>query len=228
MFARLLLALSMVALPLHAWAKDDFLKPEQAYRYSTRVDGDRLIVSWNIEPGYYLYRKRMHVASPTATVQVGEPEWPKGEDHTDEYFGTQEIYRGKVDVPVPLVFQGARPSKLDVELKLQGCADTGLCYPPQTWKTEVAVPPTSTSAADSTPGAGSAPTSLRSMFPSKSRSGQEEFLPPDDAFRFGASMLEPGSVGLTWVIADHYYLYRDRIHISTDTPNVQIGTPALP
>ncbi|HKE95547.1 MAG TPA: protein-disulfide reductase DsbD, partial [Povalibacter sp.] len=137
-------------------------------------------------------------------------------------------YRGKVDVPVPLVFQGARPSKLAVELKLQGCADAGLCYPPQTWKTEVAVPPAATSAAASSHGAGSAPTSLRSMFPSKSRSGQEEFLPPDDAFRFGASMLEPGSVGLTWVIADHYYLYKDRIHISTDTPNVQIGTPALP
>ena len=41
-----------------------------------------------------------------STVQLGEPAWPKGEDHTDEYFGTQEIYRGKVEVPVPFTIPG--------------------------------------------------------------------------------------------------------------------------
>ena len=235
MFARLLLALSMAALPLHGWAKDEFLPPEQAYRYSTRVDGDQLIVSWAIEPGYYLYRKRMRVASPMASVQVGEPAWPRGEDHTDEYFGTQEIYRGKVDVPVPLVFHGPRPAKVAVELKLQGCADAGLCYPPLTWKTEVPVPPASASAAAAPAAAASATAantgpSLRSFLRpgSGSAAGQQDFLPPDEAFRFGASMLQPDTVALTWVIADHYYLYKDRIHISTDTPNVQIGTAVLP
>jgi thiol:disulfide interchange protein DsbD len=221
MFARLLLALSIAALPLHGWAKDDFLPPEQAYRYSTRVEGDQLIVSWNIEPGYYLYRKRMRVAAPMATVQLGEPAWPKGESHTDEYFGTQEIYRHKIDVPVPLVFQGERPPRLAVELKLQGCADAGLCYPPLTWKTEVAVPAATASAAAAT-----GQDSLRSLLHPGPK--QDEFLPPDEAFRFGAGMMQPDSVALTWVIADHYYLYKDRIHISTDTPNVQVGTPVLP
>ena len=84
-------------------AKDDFLSPDRAYRYTTRVEGDRLIVAWDIEPGYYLYKKKMGVVSTTADAQLGEPQWPKGEDHTDEYFGTQEIYRGKVEVPVPIV-----------------------------------------------------------------------------------------------------------------------------
>ena len=82
----------------------------------------------------------MGVASTVSTVQLGEPAWPKGEDHTDEYFGTQEIYRGKVDVPVPFTIAGVRPAKLALELRLQGCADAGLCYPPQKWKTEVALP----------------------------------------------------------------------------------------
>ena len=31
-----------------ASAKDDFLPPEQAYRYTARVEGDRVIVAWNI------------------------------------------------------------------------------------------------------------------------------------------------------------------------------------
>ena len=36
------------------------------------------------------------------------------------------------------------------------------------------------------------------------------------------------SVALTWVIADGYYLYKDKISVTTDTPNVQIGKPVLP
>ena len=36
------------------------------------------------------------------------------------------------------------------------------------------------------------------------------------------------SVALTWIIADGYYLYKHRIAVTTDTPNVQIGTPVLP
>ena len=108
--AALALALSLLALIQPALAKDDFLPPEKAYRYSVRTEGDRVVVSWKIEPGYYLYRKKMAVASSMATVQLGEPAWPKGEDHTDEYFGTQEIYRGTVDVPVPFTVHSPRAS----------------------------------------------------------------------------------------------------------------------
>src|SRR5688500_4862002 len=137
-----------------AVAKDDFLPPEVAYQYSTRVQGDQLIVTWKIEKGYYLYKKKMAVAvapaTPTnspspvergkdgmgasAAVQLGTTAWPKGELHKDEYFGEQEIYRGTVEIPTPIIVQGARPTKFPLELKLQGCADAGLCYPPLTWK----------------------------------------------------------------------------------------------
>jgi thioredoxin:protein disulfide reductase len=202
-----------------ASAKDDFLPPEQAYRYTARVEGDRVIVAWNIEPGYYLYKKKMGVVSAASTVQVGEPLWPKGEDHTDDYFGTQEIYRGKVEVPVPFTVAGAQPDKLAIELRLQGCADAGLCYPPQKWKTEVALP-----AAGKSAGGG-----LSSLLGKKSpAAGAGEFLPPDAAFRFGAGLPQPDSIPLTWVIADGYYLYKAKISIESATPNVQIGKPVLP
>jgi thiol:disulfide interchange protein DsbD len=202
-----------------ASAKDDFLPPERAYRYATRVEGDRVIVAWNIEPGYYLYKKKMGVVSATSTAQLGEPLWPKGENHTDEYFGTQEIYRGKVEVPVPFTIPGVRPGKLALELRLQGCADAGLCYPPQKWKTEVALP-----AAGKSAGGGLA--SLLGKKPAGAAEG--DFLPPDEAFRFGAGLPQPDSIPLTWVIADGYYLYKDKISIESTTPNVQLGKPVLP
>ncbi len=218
-----------------ASAADNFLPPEQAYKYSTRVDGDQLVVTWKIEKGYYLYKNKLAVAVATATgapapAERGEdgrgasrsvtltPAWPKGELHKDEFFGEQEIYRGTVDIPVAMAFEGARPAKLPLELKLQGCADAGLCYPPLTWKSDVALPAAS----------GQKP-SLRSLFTSKvPMTASDEFLPPDQAFKFGAAMERPDSVALTWIIADGYYLYKSSIEVVTDSPNVQIGAPILP
>lgn len=219
MIERLVLLLSVsIGLAGMAHAKDDFLSPDKAYRYTTRVEGERLIVSWDIEKGYYLYKKKMGVVSTTADAQLGEPLWPKGEDHTDEYFGTQEVYRGKVEVPVPIVISAARPPLLNVELRLQGCADAGLCYPPQRWKTEVKLPAAAAS------GGG-----LSALLGKKSApGGQNEFLPPDEAFRFGAGLPQADSVPLTWVIADGYYLYKSRIAIESATPGVQLGKPVLP
>ncbi len=217
---RVLAALGLLLwLPASAVARDDFLPPQQAYKYSVRAAGDQIFVTWTIEPGYYLYKDKMSVASALSSVQLGEPKWPRGEDHEDDYFGRQEIYRGKVEVPVPVIATAARPSKLPIELKLQGCADAGLCYPPLTWKTEVSLP-----AGASSP----APSNARSLFPSTRASSQEDFLPPDEAFRFGASMLRPDAVALTWIIAEDYYLYKDRIQVATTTNNVQLGKISLP
>ncbi len=211
--------LAQLLLIAAASAKDEFLPPERAYRYTTRVEGDRVIVAWTVEPGYYLYKKKMGVVSATSTAQLGEPLLPKGEDHTDEFFGTQEIYRGKIEVPVPFTIPGVRPEKLALELRLQGCADAGLCYPPQKWKTEVALP-----AAGKSAGGG-----LSALLGKKSGTGNPgDFLPPDAAFRFGAGLPQPDSIPLTWVIADGYYLYKDKISVETSTPNVQIGKPVLP
>lgn len=219
-------ALCTVALLAGLWlvpatAADDFLPPQQAYRYAARVEGDRLILTWTIEKGYYLYKNKMGVASSLSTVQLGQPAWPRGEDHEDEYFGKQEIYRGTVEVPVPISIAGARPAKLPLELKLQGCADAGLCYPPQKWQTEVALPAAGTAAPS---GNGS---DLRSFFKSN-KPATDDFLPPDQAFKFGAGMERADSVALTWVIADGYYLYRHSVSVASRTANVQIGKPVLP
>lgn len=204
-----------------AFAKDDFLRPEEAYRYTVRAEGDRVIVRWTVEPGYYLYKAKMGVASPLSSVQLADPAWPRGEDHEDEFFGKQEIYRGTFEVPVALVnHSGGRPQTLPLELKLQGCADAGLCYPPLTWKTNVQM-----GAASATSRAQSAAPLFKS---NRATTQPDDFLPPDEAFRFAASMLRADAVALTWIIAEDYYLYKERIQVTTTTPNIQLGQVQLP
>jgi thioredoxin:protein disulfide reductase len=60
------------------------------------------------------------------------------------------------------------------------------------------------------------------------RTSGDDFLPPDQAFRFDA--LEGGSdqVQLNWEIAEGYYLYRSRIKVATTSAAAQLGSPQFP
>jgi thiol:disulfide interchange protein DsbD len=55
-----------------------------------------------------------------------------------------------------------------------------------------------------------------------------DLLEPDKAFAFTAEIGEGTSVDVSWDIADGYYMYRDRIRFSTDTPGITLGDPELP
>ena len=55
---------------------------------------------------------------------------PKGENHYDEYFGEQEVFRQSVDATFSVPPSDAK--SVEVKVTYQGCADAGLCYPPMT------------------------------------------------------------------------------------------------
>ncbi len=57
---------------------------------------------------------------------------------------------------------------------------------------------------------------------------EQDLLTPDQAFRFSADIVDPATLRVTWDIADGYYLYRDRIRFSTDTPGIELGEVVLP
>lgn len=116
----------------------EFLPPEQAFVLSVHAAGPREIVArWDIAEHYYLYRSRF--AFDAADGAIGEPRLPAGETKHDPYFGDVEIYRDSVEVRIPVAEPG-RSRALDLELRYQGCADAGLCYPPQTRTVPVRLP----------------------------------------------------------------------------------------
>ena len=57
---------------------------------------------------------------------------------------------------------------------------------------------------------------------------EQDLLEPDQAFRFSADLVDPATIRVTWDIADGYYLYRDRIRFSTDTPGIELREAELP
>lgn len=109
----------------------DFLPVREAFRLSL-VDStnEQVKLRFVAAEGYYLYRHRFQFKASDAEVVIGEARMPAGEQKTDEYFGEVEVYYGVLDIELPIQNPNDRPFTLQVGY--QGCADKGLCYPPET------------------------------------------------------------------------------------------------
>ena len=133
---RLALLITLL-LPLGAQAQwfsqnDDeaqFLPVDEAFQPSAWHDGETLYVGIKNAEGYYLYRHQFEVTTATEGLSLGEPDLPAGEAKSDEFLGDVNVFYDSV------VFQSAlspgHRGPLEVTLTFQGCADAGLCYPPE-------------------------------------------------------------------------------------------------
>jgi len=111
-----------------ARADADFLDPEIAFKLAARAVDERTVeLTYTVAPGYYLYREQFKFAANGATL--GAPVLPAGKTKFDETFQkTVETYRDVVRITIPV--QRASPG-FQLLATNQGCADKGLCYPPQ-------------------------------------------------------------------------------------------------
>src|SRR6516164_1548965 len=136
---------------------DDFLPPDQAFRFDALAEGtDRVRLNWEIADGYYLYRARIKVKTSSTSAQLGAPQFPPGQVKTDEYFGKQEVYHHELIATVPVARASGAPLELPLEVTYQGCADAGLCYPPQTKTLSVRLPGMASGGAPGSPDQGAA------------------------------------------------------------------------
>jgi thiol:disulfide interchange protein DsbD len=128
---RLLAALTLLFVSLMLLAApgraQDFLDPAQAFKFSARMDGERTaVVTYDIALGYYMYRERFKFTATGA--KLGEPQIPPGKVKYDQTFEKNvETYHGSVTIRIPVESGGA----FTLNATSQGCADAGLCYPPQ-------------------------------------------------------------------------------------------------
>ncbi|WDU63737.1 protein-disulfide reductase DsbD [Pseudomonas poae] len=104
---------------------------------SERLASGETQLYWQIADGYYLYKQRMKFDG-----LAEKPVLPQGEPHSDEFFGEQEVYRQGLEVKIPAGTTG------QVKLGWQGCADAGLCYPPQSITVDLGGPSVAPATAD--------------------------------------------------------------------------------
>jgi thioredoxin:protein disulfide reductase len=220
-------------------ADEEFLLPEQAFQVTAAADGaDAVRVRWTIADGYYLYKSKFRFTSPFPDVALGDPELPTAQRKQDAFFGEVEVYRGQVEIRIP-VTRRTSADTLTIEAACQGCADAGLCYPPQRQTLVVRLPQAAAVTA-AVPVA--APTTLTGGRPGGPISGiaqslgaqvgagiDDDLLTAEQAFIFQAEVGAPERIDLTWDIAPGTYLYRDKVEIALDgATDVTLGSFQLP
>lgn len=118
---------------LTAESEPEFLPVDQAFRVSVRArDAHTLVAEFVPAKGYYLYRDKLAVVlSADSGVAVKSLSLPRGEVKNDPNFGDTEVFHGPVQALVALERKGGGEQRVGVEAKFQGCAEAGLCYPPE-------------------------------------------------------------------------------------------------
>jgi len=229
-------ALLLPALPQTApgLTQDELLPPDRAFAFSARAEGpDTIVAEWRIAPGYYLYRDKIRFETPTPGFTLGEPRLPKGKIKDDEFFGRVEIFRQRLEVRIPVRRDPGAGRTLELVAHSQGCADVGVCYPPQrqvallSLPAAAAAPPPAAKTADRAPGDGPL-AALSRLARSLGGDAGDGFLPPEEAFRLSVRAAGPGLVEARWEIAEGYYLYRDKLGFAPAAEGVRVGEPRLP
>lgn len=118
---------------LDQWMNDSpeqqFLSVDEAFQVSvTRLDDERVAVHWQVTPEHYVYKNKILLRDGNGADLSHAAMLPEGIQKDDEFFGRVEIFDHDFEVIANLPV-GAIAT---LEVEYQGCADAGLCYPPQT------------------------------------------------------------------------------------------------
>jgi len=222
----ILLLLACLLLPsAHAADEDNLLPPEEAFRFTaSESQTGVLLASWDIAEGYYLYRSKFKFNSDDDT-QLAQAKLPTGEKKHGEFFGEIETYRGHIDISIPYTRNNSSGNTLELEAIYQGCADIGVCYPPQ--KMTLPIQLSQTDSTDSS--ANKSPLGILKNLNNNLGTDEPELLNPDQAFIFKAELNGPNSLVTEWIVAEGYYLYKDKIKMALqDSTGLSLGDPTFP
>ena len=109
---------------------EGFLPVDEAFRPTLSAEGSAVKIHFEIAEGYHLYRERMSLETTPEQSGLQDTQMPDGIVQYDpnleqdmEFYSHQVAYQGR--------FEAAASSTV-LHLNYQGCAEAGLCYPPQT------------------------------------------------------------------------------------------------
>lgn len=239
---------------LNAAAFPEVLPVNQAFQVSAEaLDKEQIRLKWKVTDGYYLYRKKFAVSSKNPDVQIPPLDslnFPAGEIKVDPNFGEMEVYHQDVIFQLPITRSESAQQALELELeaKYQGCADAGLCYPPQKQilkvqlaaldnldKTPPAEPLDNTDANSDNkalePPTQASPPAVKTIKPPPATPSDPavEPVPVDQAFKYNLVAVDQKTLVAHWDIQPDHQLYRSKISFSTQgNEDFHLGTPLFP
>ncbi len=120
--------------------EDELLRPEQAFvPLIMSTQADEIELQWQIEPGYYLYRDKLgFTLSDAGSAAIIASDIDEGVMQHDEFFGDVRVLRNIANATLKLSpAVSVAPTQALLSIKYQGCADIGVCFPPETFEVPV-------------------------------------------------------------------------------------------
>ena len=109
------------------FAENDLLNVDEAFIFSAEVKKNKIIASWEIKPGYYLYKKSISIQDSNNIIEHNFVS--KNELRVfDEFFGESIIFKGYLSVVADIVDNDFSKFN-DIKVAYQGCAEGKYCYP---------------------------------------------------------------------------------------------------
>jgi thioredoxin:protein disulfide reductase len=200
------------------------LPPEQVFQASAKaVSPNQIELTWTITKGYSLYRKNMSFETDSPGIKLGDAVFPAGKIKHDEMLGDIEHYREQLKVDLPVTTTKGS-SSIQLVAHYQGCADIGVCYPPQEKTLDVTLP-----ASVVTANVSPIDSLVKGISEIKANVSQAELLPPDQAFQFTSTVKDPNTLHVSWLAAEGYYLYREKFKLALiGSDKVKLGDYSTP
>ncbi len=109
----------------------NFLHPDDAFEVLVTLSKQgQSQITFKIVKGYYLYKSKFSLKIEKTDEHLLVLNLPTGEMKNDPAFGEVEIYRTNVTFS-PNVSSSSNERFQNVVISYQGCAEDGICYPPQ-------------------------------------------------------------------------------------------------
>ncbi len=193
--------LAALGKPAGPGADDDVLPAEEAFRFSATVlDATRLRLAWQIAPGTYLYQDKVkaRVEGQGVTLEplvLPSPKIKRDTIRPDGEIGDVAVYAESFEVEARLVRTDPAAGSITLVAEFQGCAERGICYPPQKSRIELKLP--ALGSATGTTGAPAATSIVPAATPSPTAAAE----PVAEQDRI-AAMLQRGNV---WVVIASFF-----------------------
>ncbi|MCK5924904.1 MAG: protein-disulfide reductase DsbD [Methylococcales bacterium] len=210
--------LFIVSLSAHAIDPADLLPVDEAFKVSAKIVNHKINLSFQSAKGYYLYQHRFSVISQTKDLTLDKFEFPTGEAKSDPLFGDVIIYHDNVVLSIPFKNPSLKTTLL-LEINYQGCADVGVCYPPE--KKQITLKISENTAKVN---------AFTQLLTGLTRNLlDDELLAAEEAFQLKVTVKDDKTLALHWTIAEGYYLYREKVQLKlVQQTAVELETYTIP
>jgi thioredoxin:protein disulfide reductase len=111
--------------------EEEILDPDVAFIFSSDVAGSStVLLRWEIEDGYYLYRDNFKFVIDDTEVKPGTALLPPGKMKEDPDFGNVQVYYRNAEIKLPLIRKSESEQEINLTVTYQGCKEDTICYPP--------------------------------------------------------------------------------------------------